>query len=282
MNRLSRALLSLSIVLGLSGIDPALAQAPAGSPAAEAAGESGGSGGLTGLAVIDPFSTYVSDFKGYMTSPARWTGREWMYLGGVLAATSLAYQYDYDVREHFVPEPRPHDYHDVEDLLPVGLMFGGTWLAGRIGDNDGRLGEARAMVRAGVLSTTSTLVFKLGLGRERPDEGVERDDWWSGGRSMPSGHTALAFAIGTVYAESGTPKRRWLRRVAGYGLGVGMMYLRVEHDSHWFSDTIPGAAMGITAGRYVLNREEPTAGQATVVALPLDGGAMLSFSMPLR
>ena len=263
----------LSLVLGLGAIPVSGQELPAEPLPRES---------VFGLAVTDPLSVYVGDFKGYMTSPARWTGREWAYLGGVLAATSVAYQYDYDVREHFVPEPRPHDYHDVEDFVPVAMMVGGSWLAANLGDNDARLGETRTMVRAAVLSQSTTLVFKFGLGRERPDEGVERDDWWSGGRSMPSGHTALAFAVGTVYAESGTPKRRWVRRLAGYGLGVGMMYLRVEHDSHWFSDTIPAAAIGFTSARFAMNRADSEANRTTVMAAPLEGGAMLSFRRALE
>lgn len=274
MNRPSRAIFSLSLVFSLFSATLASSQEPAAGPPA---GE-----GVFGLAVTDPLSVYFGDFKQYMTSPARWTGQDWAALGGVLAATSVTYQYDYDVREHFVTDPQPHDYHDVEDFVPVAMMVGGSWLAAHVGENDARLGETRTMIRAGVLSQLTTGVFKLGLGRERPDEGVERDDWWSGGRSMPSGHTALAFAVGTVYAESGTPKRRWVRRVAGYGLGVGMMYLRVEHDSHWFSDTIPGAAIGITSARFAMKRTDAAAGRTTVFAAPLEGGAMLSFRRALE
>jgi hypothetical protein len=271
---LSRAIVFLTLLVSQISAPAASAQEPAAGPAQPES--------VFGLAVTDPLSVYVGDFKEYMTSPAHWTGREWMLLGGVLAATSVAYQYDYDVREHFVPEPQPSDYHDVEDFIPVAMMVGGNWLAANIGANDERLGETRTMIRASVLSQTSTLVFKLGLGRERPDEGVERDDWWSGGRSMPSGHTALAFAVGTVYAESGTPKHRWVRRVLGYGLGIGMAYLRVENDSHWFSDTIPGAAIGITSARFAMNRANPSAGRTAVFAMPLEGGAMLSFSRTLE
>ena len=274
MNRSTRAFAFLSFVVSLMSVVPVRAQEPA-------AGQSPPRS-VFGLAVTDPISAYVADFREYMTSPARWTGREWTALGGVLAATSVAYQYDYDVREHFVPEPVPHDYRDVEDFIPIAMLVGGSWLAAHVGESDARLGETQTMFRAGVLSQMSTLVFKLGLGRERPDTGVERDDWWSGGRSMPSGHTALAFAVGTVYAESGTPKRRWVRRLAGYGLGVGMMYLRVEHDSHWFSDTIPGAAIGITSARFAMKRANGPAGRTAVFAAPLEGGAMLSFTRALE
>ena len=260
---------ALGVLLLLAG-KAAMAQAEDGTAGPDTSSES----------LLFDRSVYVSDFREFMTSPADWTGRDWTKLGGLLVATRIAYEYDYDVRRHFVPEPRPTDYHDLEDFVPVGLMVGATWLAGRQGRNPGRFGEAQAMVRAGVLSTVSTLVFKLGFGRARPDEGVERDRWWDGGRSMPSGHTALAFAVGTVFAESGTPKRRWVRRSLGYGLGVSMMYLRVKHDSHWFSDTIPGAAIGLAAGRFVL-RTEPSGRRAEFFATPLEGGAMLAFSFSL-
>ena len=270
MNRSPRPGLRAA-VLGLL-----LAGAPAWPQSPDAAEPS-----LAFRSLLDDKSVYFTDFKQFMTAPAHWTQRDWTRLGGLLVATRVAYEYDYDVREHFVPEPRPSDYHDVEDFIPVGLMVGATWLSSRRANDFERFGQAKDMVRAGVLSTVSTLVFKLGFGRERPDEGVERDDWWSGGRSMPSGHTALAFAVGTVFAESGTPKRRWVRRALGYGLGVSMMYWRVEHDSHWFSDTIPGAALGVAAGRFVLERSGASDGRAAVFASPLDGGAMLTFSFAL-
>lgn len=274
MNRSSRVVVTFCLVVSLIRATAASAQEPEPVPPPRES--------FLGLAVTDPFSTYFGDFKEYMTSPAHWTGRDWAALGGVLAATSVAYQYDYDVREHFVTDPAPHDYHDVEDFVPVAMLVGGSWLAAHVGENEERIVATRTMFRAGVLSQMSTFVFKIGLGRERPDAGVERDDWWSGGRSMPSGHTALAFAVGTVYAESGNPKRRWVRRLAGYGLGVGMMYLRVEHDSHWFSDTIPGAAIGITSARFAMKRADPSAGRTAVFATPLEGGAMLSFSRALE
>jgi membrane-associated phospholipid phosphatase len=234
------------------------------------------------LSVIDNPAVYFGDFKQFMTAPAHWTGREWALLGGTLAATAVAYQYDYEVREHFVTDPHPTDYHDVEDFVPVALMVGANWFTARRSGDGAKFAETNAMVRAGILSTTSTLVFKLGLGRERPAEGVERDDWWSGGRSMPSGHTALAFSVGTVFAETGTPKHRWVRRTLGYGLGVGMAYLRLDHDSHWFSDTIAGAALGMAAGHFVLNHDNPAARRAQVFATPLEGGVLLAFSIALE
>jgi membrane-associated phospholipid phosphatase len=38
--------------------------------------------------------------------------------------------------------------------------------------------------------------------------GVPRDHWNDGDLSFPSGHTAAAFAIGTVFAESGDDRQR--------------------------------------------------------------------------
>jgi len=226
-------------------------------------------------------SRYIRDFKGFMSAPAHWDKREWVQLSSVLAATSVAYQYDYDVRKHFVPVYREKDYRDVEDALPAALVFGATWFVARRKGDDARFAEARTMVRAAALSTASSLVFKLGLGRERAGPGIEHDGWWNAGRSMPSGHTAFGFAIGTVLAESGTPKHRWVRRLAGYGLGAASAYLRLEHDSHWVSDIVPGVALGIASGRYALAHDSTAAPRANFFVAPLDGGAMLSYSIAL-
>ena len=98
------------------------------------------------LSLFGDRSRYFQDFKGFMTAPADWTGREWAKLGGLLAATSVAYQYDYDVREHFVTQPEPPaDYHDVEDVIPAAIAFGATWIAAkRQNDSDQDLNKWHA------------------------------------------------------------------------------------------------------------------------------------------
>ena len=138
------------------------------------------------------------------------------------------------------------------------------------------------MVEAAGLSTVSTSMLKLAFGRERPNVTASVDSWFQGGESFPSGHTTFAFAVGTVLAESGNDDYRWLRRTLGYGIGAATAYLRVRDNVHWLSDTVAGAALGISTADFVMKRREHRERRVSLQVLPTDGGIMLSLSEPLR
>jgi membrane-associated phospholipid phosphatase len=95
-------------------------------------------------------------------------------------------------------------------------------------------------------------------------------------------HTTAAFAIGTVLAESGNDRHRWLRRVLGYGLAVGTAYARMDHDAHWFSDTVAGAGLGIATARFVLKRREESDSRARFEMLPMPDGIAVGYTVDLR
>ncbi len=133
-----------------------------------------------------------------------------------------------------------------------------------------------------MLETLGSEVMKVAFRRKRPGPGVPADHWGGGGLSFPSGHTATAFAIGTVLAESGDDRNRWWRRVLGYGLGVATGYLRLDHDAHWLSDTVAGAALGIASAKFVMRRREGTAPRGEFALRPTEAGTMLTYTVPLR
>ncbi len=223
----------------------------------------------------------ADDFKAFIGQPRNWGRRGWLHFGGVVAAVGLAYHRDEDVRARFANDGDP-DYHEIADAMPAAIAFGGMWFAAKLAHNDEARWEVAAMRRAVVIETLSSEIVKVALRRERPGPGVPRDHWNDGGLSFPSGHTAAAFAIGTVLAESGDDRHRWLRRVAGYGIGALTGYERLNHDAHWLSDTVAGAAIGIATARFVMKRREDAAPRGEVALLPLDGGAMLTYTVPLR
>jgi membrane-associated phospholipid phosphatase len=139
------------------------------------------------------------------------------------------------------------------------------------------------MRRAFVVNAITVQVLKVAIRRDRPAPGVEKDGWFGHeDLSFPSGHTAAAFAIGTVLAESGDDKRRALRRTLGYGIGVYTAYQRVNHDSHWFSDTVAGAAIGIAAANVVMRRRREAEPFGHLGIAPMHDGMMLTYTVPLR
>ncbi|MBS0366302.1 MAG: phosphatase PAP2 family protein [Proteobacteria bacterium] len=135
------------------------------------------------------------------------------------------------------------------------------------------------MLESAGFSVASTYVFKYAVRRERPNESSDPNGWEKGGGdSFPSAHSAAAFAIGTVLAESGNDDYRWIRRILGYGLGAATSYERLKHNAHWLSDTVAGSALGIATAHFIMNRHEgPGSPQAWSVT-PVQGGAMLTYS----
>jgi membrane-associated phospholipid phosphatase len=233
--------------------------------------------------------TLREDLKAFAREPLRWRRREWLRFAGVAAAVSVAYQYDDDVHDHYGNDGEP-DYHEVADALPPAILFGATWFADKLAHNEEARWEAAAMRRAFVVQTISTEILKVAFRRERPGPGVPRDHWNDNdgdgdgdvSLSFPSGHTGAAFAIGTVFAESGDDRHRRLRRVIGYGVGTVVAYQRVNHDAHWFSDTVAGAALGILAAKFVMRRHEGKEPRALFSLQPMEGGTMVTYTVPLR
>ncbi|MGH8291152.1 MAG: phosphatase PAP2 family protein [Steroidobacteraceae bacterium] len=136
------------------------------------------------------------------------------------------------------------------------------------------------MFESSGLSLASAYALKYIIRRPGPDTTTDSNHWFSGGGSFPSEHTTLAFAVGTVLAESGNPEFRWVRRVIGYGVGIGTAYLRMKHNAHWLSDTVAGAALGTASAHFVMNRSEQRDEDenSEFSLVPLHGGVMLAYS----
>ena len=138
------------------------------------------------------------------------------------------------------------------------------------------------MLEAAGLSTVNTYALKFIIRREGPYQTSDPNEWFkSGGGSFPSEHATASFAIGTVLAEAGSDDYRWLRRVLGYGLGVGTSYLRLKHNQHWLSDTVAGGALGIASAQFTLNHQYRNAAGSNFALVPVPGGAMLTYRVSL-
>lgn len=104
------------------------------------------------------------------------------------------------------------------------------------------------MVGAFLIETTLTQGLKYSINRMRPAEKYPdqihpyKD---LHGKSMPSGHTALAFATATSLSLN---NGKWYVIVPAYLWAAGVGYSRMYLGAHYFSDVMVGAAVGVASG----------------------------------
>jgi len=236
-----------------------------------------------------PFSGFFTDVKEYVTAPVRWDSTDWMYFGGTIAAIAAAHHYDDQVRRHFTIGPYAGNLtssstHDLQDAAPTVAAVAGTWLYSGLVRNSNGQRETGEMLEAGVLATAATYAMKFAVRREGPQDTADSSKFGGGSNTFPSYHATLAFSVGTVLAESGNDDVRWIRRLLGYGLGAVTSYERLKHNAHWLSDTVAGAALGISTAHFVMNRHgtSQAGASAHINVIPLNGGgAMLTYSTTL-
>lgn len=198
------------------------------------------------------------DTELYFTAPLRWDTQDWVLLGGTVAAVAAAHQFDGKVRDHFggkSPVLNGKDTHSTRDAEPAAALVAGTFGVALLVDSQDGRNEAYRMLEAAALSGITAEGLKYAAGRARPNETLRVDDWRKGGSSFPSLHATAAWAIGTVFAESGSDDYRWVRRLLGYGVASFTAYERLHGNVHWFSDVVAGSALGLSTGVFVLNRQ---------------------------
>jgi len=231
----------------------------------------------------------LSDIEAYYTSPLRWDVKDWAFFAGAVGLVAGAHHYDTQVRTHFIKQgvqPIGGSTKDLQDAAPAAAAVVGTWLYANLIDSSDGHREAWNMVEAGGLSTVTTYALKYVAARERPDQTSDPNKWRASGSSFPSFHAAAAFAVGSVLAESGNDDYRWIRRFLGYGAIAGFTaYERLKHNAHWLSDDVAGAAIGGATAHFVLERDaarREARKNYSVSLLPLEGGAMLTYSLTLQ
>lgn len=231
-------------------------------------------------------TTWIGDTGAYVTAPVHWDAGNWLEFGATVAIVAGAHHYDDDVRSHFAPLP-PADLnkpasHELRDAAPAVALMAGSWALSKWEDDPVLTGAAGDMLEAAALSSAAAFVLKTAAGRERPYQTRDANAWREGGSSFPSLHATAAFAIGTVFAESGGDSYRVLKRVVGYGIAAGTAYLRVHERAHWLSDVVAGAGIGEATGRFVVNRHNHRLETTQLMLVPVRDGVSLQFAMDLH
>jgi membrane-associated phospholipid phosphatase len=221
--------------------------------------------------------TYWSDFKGVVSAPARWKGRDWVTLGLVAGSAGLMMaKFDPPVKEFILRNPGRALDKTAQLVYPLGntvppLILAGIYATGVITRNRELEHSSLVMVKSLALSTILYTSTKAVIRRQRP---VRTDDprlfttpfTKNDYTSFPSGHSNTAFSVATAFALEYRHKK-WVPWVA-YPLATVTALARMYQNRHWTSDVIIGSAIGHFVTKTVYNLEERRAAPKKVYYKP--------------
>jgi membrane-associated phospholipid phosphatase len=208
-----------------------------------------------------PFTALPDDFRRFFTTDTvRFLG-----VGGIGALA--AHQWDDEGIEHATEHFRPSSFTAGNIgggfLAQTGASIG-LYSIAKLTGSDTLSAVGADLVRAQILSQTLVQAGKFATRRARPDGS---DDL-----SLPSGHTASAFATATVVQQH----FGWKLGIPAYGFGAYVAASRMSANKHHLSDVLLGATIGIAAGRTVTFGSGKT--QFDMGVAPTRGGAMVTFT----
>jgi membrane-associated phospholipid phosphatase len=193
----------------------------------------------------------VSDQKTIWTSPAhlRWADASWLFPMAGVAGGFLA-------TDRAVPPALPasatklNRYSSVSNyaLYSVAGAGAGLYIWGKLTHDDHRRETGILAGEAAIDSLAVDTSFGYSLGRERPNQDHGRGNFFRGGDSFPSDHSAVAWSIASVIAHEYPGP---LTQIAAYGLATAVSATRVLGAQHFPSDVVVGGAIGWLIGRQV-------------------------------
>jgi membrane-associated phospholipid phosphatase len=129
-------------------------------------------------------------------------------------------------------------------------LSGATYLMGRLTGNAHATETGLLGLQALGHAQVAVFAFKQLTNRERPRDA--RGDFWGGGTSFPSGHSASAFAVATVFAYE--YRHHIAVPLVAYSLAGAVASSRLSARRHWVSDIVVGGSLGFLIGRATYKR----------------------------
>jgi len=103
--------------------------------------------------------------------------------------------------------------------------------------------ESRSTWKRMAMANILSLGLTYAIGKTiKHQTDAQRPDW-TDNNSMPSGHTAMAFASATILHREYGHISPWIS-VGGYATATATQMLRIRHNHHWVTDTYVGAGIG--------------------------------------
>lgn len=198
------------------------------------------------------------------SSPAKFTGRDWIVTGSVLTITGLAFFTDESVRNFW----QRNQSNTAGDILQIGAIYGNVgfaaavagsvYIGGKIFSNPEVAATGRMLIEGVFYSGLTTTVLKIATGRSRPytNQGPYFFKPFQTSEphvSFPSGHVTMAFTLSRILSNR---IDNVYASVVLYSLAATTFAQRMYSDKHWLSDCILGASIGYFTGSAVIKFDE--------------------------
>lgn len=191
----------------------------------------------------DQFGMWTS-LRKIQLSDATWL----VPLGGFTAALFAT---DTDVSRHLSNDPntllRYRHFSDYGTYSMAGGA-GALYLLGLATNNEHQRETGYLSGEAAIDSLVVVEALKYATRRQRPFEDDGSGQFWHGGTSFPSEHSAVAWSIaGTIAHEYPSPLTKFL----AYGAATAISASRITAKQHFPSDVLVGMALGYLTSEYV-------------------------------
>ncbi len=200
----------------------------------------------------------LRDQIGMWTSPSkiRFSDTTWMVpLGGFAAALFAT---DSDISRHLSNDPGTlTHYKHISDYGAYSMAgaAGGLYFLGLLTKNEHQRETGFLSGESAIDALVAVEALKFATGRQRPYEGNGTGQFFKGGASFPSEHSAGAWAIAGILAhEYPSP----FMKLLSYGLATTVSASRITAKQHFPSDVLIGAAIGYLTSEYVYRHHHNT------------------------
>jgi membrane-associated phospholipid phosphatase len=133
-------------------------------------------------------------------------------------------------------------------LATLAGVGGGMYLWGTFAKNEQQRETGFLSGEAALDAYIDTTMIKYVAGRDRPFTANGRGNFFDGGSSFVSQHSAVSWAIASVIAHEYPGP---LTKILSYGMAGAVSVARVEAHQHFMSDAVLGSALGWYIGRQV-------------------------------
>jgi membrane-associated PAP2 superfamily phosphatase len=230
------------------------------------------------------FPSLLNNFEEQITAPFKIKTTQLLMTGAAIGITAALIHFDNEIDQWARVQKQNHKW--INKSSPVITNFGGKWgiysvvttgVLSALCKNEKGVQTSLLATQAIITSGVWVNIIKILTGRERPiaDYAFSKSkggEWYgpfaawdqdlairkpiSAFDAFPSGHTATAFSIATVFASQ--YKDIKIVPVICYSAATLVGISRLTEHQHWASDVFVGGIMGYLCGKQVVNHYNKT------------------------